>query len=295
MRAEVTVPTSAGVGDWDLLVVRSEGATVDITVDDSNVSALTGTEGTTDNWQRIFQRPYTGDEPSVWHIDGVGIYVQGVALVVSDADPTTPFVVGAIENTTGNKDDAPTHTISAVTTTVDNSLVVIGYTSYAPFLDGDAATLDPPDPTLFASADLSTPLRIWTLAAPTAGTVGPWTVDRSVEVQNFTTAGVVSWTVVLQPPSAGPTPTIADDLIEVGFSYEAAPPALRRLPGPHGEFAVIGGATQAEQDALVAAQLAAWGAESPFSDFLDHYDTDFAAADAAIQRLMAAVRGLIPS
>jgi hypothetical protein len=271
MRLDVPVPTGiATTGDWFLLAARCEGTVTEITVDDVGFTPLVTTTGVFNNWQRVFQRPFDGHEPTTWHVDGLELYGQAVVLVIRNADPGTPFTSAVIETTTGTNVDAPTHTISAVTTTVNKSLVVIGYTSFWSFTMGDDVTLSPPDPTLIVSADDTTPLRTWTLAVPTAGTVGPWAADRSTEA-GPNTSGVISWTVVAKPASTT-LPSVVDHATSVAYVYAATPPSPIYLTGPNGEQAIIQGATLAEQTAAVAAQLAVWAAAASVESYLAAID-----------------------
>jgi hypothetical protein len=275
VRHDVPVPSGATTGDRYLLAVRCEGDdSADLTVNDVAFTPLTGTVGEVNNWQRLWERPYDGNEPGMWHIDGVATRQVG-----ADAPGgANALVLGAAQNTVDDNTVAPTHTISAVTTTVNESLILFGYISYWAFtMDTDVA-LSPATPVLLLSADDTTPVRVWTLEVAAAGTVGPWVADRSEE-SGLNPYGVLSWTVVA-PPSAGALPTIVNHVVAVGFPYVTTQPPPRYLTGPNGEQVVIQRGTLADQNAAVAKQLAEWAAVGSVASYLaavDGFITDNAA------------------
>jgi hypothetical protein len=282
-RLDIDVPAGGTTGDWYLVFVRSEGgasSTPAVYLDDAGFSVLGAPDGAENNWVFLWGRPYDGAEPSTWHAEAVENYGQYAAFLIRGAAATTPFVFGAVDFTAGSADDNPTHTITAVTTTVAQSFVLVGYDSYWPYAFGADSDISPAPDTVLVSADATTPMRVNYVEVATAGTVGPWTVNRSGVEYGTNPFGVVSWTVTVKPTAADPMPTIEAQTVGFAEPYAGSPstqPPEAVIVNPYNsdQVAVIGGATQAEQDSLIDAQEAAWAAAAQATTDTDDAATAF--------------------
>jgi len=306
-RLDIDVPAGGTSGDWYLVFVRSEGgasSTPAVYLDDAGFTALGTPDGAENNWVYLWGRPYDGLEPMTWHAEAVENYGQYAAFLIRGGDATTPFVFGAVDFTPGSADDNPTHTITAVTTTVAESFVLVGYDSYWPYTFGADSDISPAPDAVIVSEDPSTPMRVNYVEAAATTTLGPWSVNRLGVEYGTNPFGVVSWTVTVQPTASDPMPTIEAQTVGFAEPTEPAPSTDTPEPvvifNPHNleEFATIGGSSQSEQDDLIDAQYAAWDAAATAADdsttAFDDFTTNVAADTAANEAFIASPGGSDP-
>lgn len=297
---DLPYPVGVSVGDVLVLHLRSE-AVAEPAPSTSVAFTQLAVSGDSQRWDVIWQRVYDGSEGETIVVSGLDAdaYHQAQCFAYSGADMAgTPVVVAGGEAFSGFYLDNQIIDVDAVVTTVNASVVMIGWGTFSKNIDG-------PGPLLISGTvdeqillyDNETAAN-WTVELAVAGTAGPWQIDRDGEEPDFLgTPGGAWWTLILQPVASDPAPVLVEFSTAAMWPVDPPPgaPPERTLAGPNGETVVIGGATLEEQDALAAAQLAAWAAQTVAPDFaalVDGWLEDWDAADTSgetdlVQELIA--------
>lgn len=274
------MPAGGTAGDIYLLHVRSE-------MEDEPTVSVSGfvplaAGGGPYQWNYLLTRDHDGAEDPTTVVDGFdNTFVQAQCLLIRDGDD---LELGAFATFDTDPADELTIDVAAVTTTVDDTLVLIGFATYDWFdTGGPAVTAGVVDDQVVLYDHDS--VSIWSVTQAVAGSAGPWTIDRTLEVTALPPRGGSTWTLLVTPASTAPTivavTTVADFAANVGDPTQP-PPQLITNPHNPSESAWIGGATLAELEANIAAQLAEWDLEAGLPDdaggaFDDHVEDDIAA------------------